>query len=256
MENYNPKAGLIIVPLVLLSTAIYGISIGLTNEGAYATSQQQNFTSIQGQENIMPTNSTLPQDTNITTNNASSTAASRSFRVTFESMYINIDHDPLTSGEWIFDVYVNGEFVPLWVGSREVDVGNTVEFDEGNSIIVTVPAGNNSNMSNIRIVTAGFENDFDFEDLPNLAPVLGMDIPFPIYQYMAQDAVEEFTVGNMNDPIGFIANQFTPAENFGVGSYELCSLPNFQASENTSELNDTICDFILRYSIEEINPQQ
>lgn len=60
MENYNPKAGLIIAPLVLLSTAIYGISIALTNEGAYATSQQQNFTSIQGQENTMPTNSTLP----------------------------------------------------------------------------------------------------------------------------------------------------------------------------------------------------
>lgn len=237
----------------MLSIGIYDTSIALSNESAYATSEQ-NSTSIQGSANSVPANSTLPQDTNTTANNASTTA-SRSFRITFESIYINTDHDPLTSGEWIFDAYVNGELVPLWVGSREVDVGNTVGFAEGNSITVTVPAGNNSNSSNIRIVTAGFENDFDYEDLPNLAPVLSMDIPFPIYLFMAQDIVEEFTVGNTNDPIGYIANQFTAMENFGVGSYELCSLPNFQASENTSELNDTICDFVLKYRIEEVTAQ-
>lgn len=250
----NQKAILILAPLIILSASIYCSSIAWSNENAYATSQQ-NSTSIQEQRNgTMTANSTLPRDTSLTSNNAST--VSRSFRITFESMYINTDHDPLTPGEWILDVYVNGELVPLWVGSREVDVGNTIEFDEGNSITVTVPAGNNSNNSNIRIVTAGFENDFDYEDLPNLAPVLGMDIPFPIYLYMAQDAVEEFTVGNMNDPIGFIANQFTAAVNFGIGSYELCSVPNFQASENTAELNDTICDFVLKYRIEEVNAQQ
>lgn len=253
--KHNPKAGLILATFVLSSTLIYGTSIALTNESAYATLQQQNSTSIQGPINGMAANSTTPQDINTTSNNASTTA-SRSFRVTFESMHINNDHDPLTSGEWILDAYVNGELVPLWVGSREVDVDNTVEFNEGNSITVTVPAGNNSNNSNIRIVTAGFENDFDYEDLPNLAPVLGMDIPFPIYLYMTQDVVEEFTVGNTNDPIGYVANQFTAIENFGVGSYELCSLPNFQASENTAELNDTICDFVLEYRIEEVTGQQ
>jgi hypothetical protein len=253
--KFNQRAGLILAPLIVLSTGIYSTSIALTNESAYATSEQNSTsTSIQEQANDAPTNTTLPQDGNSTSNNASST--SRSFRITFESMRINTDHDPLTAGEWILDAYVNGELVPLWVGSREVDIGNTIEFDEGNSITVTVPAGNNSNNSNIRIVTAGFENDFDYEDLPNLALVLGMDVPFPIYLYMAQDAVEEFTVGNLNDPIGFIANQFTAAENFGAGSYELCSLPNFQASENTSELNDTICDFVLNYRIEEVNAQQ
>ncbi len=253
--KHNPKAGLILTSLVLLSTLIYGTSIALTNESAYATLQQQNSTSIQGPINGMTANSTTPQDINATSNNASTTAP-RSFRVTFDSMYINNDHDPLTAGEWILDAYVNGELVPLWVGSREVDVDNTVEFNEGNSITVTVPTGNNSNSSNIRIVTAGFENDFDYEDLPNLAPVLGMDIPFPIYLYMAQDVVEEFTLGNTNDPIGYVANQFTAIENFGVGSYELCSLPNFQASENTAELNDTICDFVLEYRIEEVTAQQ
>lgn len=253
--KHNPKAGLILASLVLLSTLIYGTSIALTNESAYATLQQQNSTSIQGPVNGMTANSTTPDNINATSNNASTTAP-RSFRVTFESMYINNDHDPLTAGEWILDAYVNGELVPLWVGSREVDVDNTVEFNEGNSITVTVPAGNNSNNSNIRIVTAGFENDFDYEDLPNLAPVLGMDIPFPIYLYMTQDVVEEFTVGNTNDPIGYVANQFTAIENFGVGSYELCSLPNFQASENTAELNDTICDFVLEYRIEEVTAQQ
>ena len=253
-KKSNQKSGLILAPLIILSVSIYGSSIALTNENVSATSQQ-NSTSVQEQGNgtMMTTNNTLSQNTGSTSNNASTT--SRSFEVTFESMDINTDHDPLTPGEWILDAYVNGELVPLWIGSREVDVGNTVEFNEGNSITVTVPAGNNSNSSNIRIVTAGFENDFGYEDLPNLAPVLGMDIPFPIYLYMAQDAVEEFTIGNMNDPIGFIANQFTAAENFGVGSYELCSLPNFQASENTSELNDTICDFVLNYRIEEINAQ-
>lgn len=251
--KYDQKAGLFLAPLIILSTSIYSTSIALTHENAYATSEQ-NSTSIQGQRNdVTANNSTSPQDTSSTNNNASSTP--RNFRITFESMYINTDHDPLTPGEWILDAYVNGELVPLWVGSREVDVDSTVEFGEGNSITVTVPAGNNSNNSNIRIVTAGFENDFDYEDLPNLAPVLGMDITFPIYLYMTQDAVEEFTVGNMNDPIGFIANQFSAADNFGVGSHELCSLPNFQASENTAELNDTICDFVLNYRIEEVNAQ-
>ena len=252
----NTKFGIALTPLVLLSTLLYGASIALTNENAYATSQQQNSTSIQESVNDMTTNSSTSQDINATSNSASTAAASRSFRVTFESLYINNDHDPLTSGEWILDAYVNGELVPLWVGSREVDIDNTVEFNEGNTITVTVPAGNNSNSSNIRIVTAGFENDFDYEDLPNLAPVLGMDIPFPIYLYMAQDVVEEFTVGNTNDPIGYVANQFAATENFGVGSYELCSLPNFQASENTAELNDTICDFVLEYRIEEVTGQQ
>ncbi len=251
--KYNQKASLILAPLIVLSTSMYGISLASTNESAYATSEQ-NSTSIQRQENGLPANSTLPQDTNSTSNNASSTA--RSFRITFESMYINMDHDPLTAGEWILDAYVNGELVPLWVGSKQVDVNNNVEFGEGNSITVAVPAGNNSNSSNIRIVTAGFENDFGYEDLPNLAPILGMDISYPIYLYMTQDAVEEFTIGNLNDPIGFIANQFSSADNFGVGSYELCSLPNFQASENTSELNDTICDFVLKYSIEDVTAQE
>ena len=254
IEKYNRKAGLILAPLIVLSTSIYGTSLASTNESAYATSEQ-NSTSLQGQGNgTESANSTLPQDTNSTNSNASSTA--RSFRITFESMTINMDHDPLTPGEWILDAYVNGELVPLWIGSREVDVNNNVEFDEDNSITVTIPAGNNSNNSNIRIVTAGFENDFDYEDLPNLAPVLGMDIPFPIYLYTTQDAVEEFTIGNLNDPIGFIANQFSSADNFGVGSYEECSLPNFQASENTSELNDTICDFVLKYRIEELTAQE
>jgi hypothetical protein len=253
IEKHNHKAGLLLAPLVVMSAGIYATSIALTNESAYATSEQ-NSTSVQGQIGDVTANSTMLQNNSSTDNNVSST--SRSFRITFESMYINTDHDPLTPGEWIFDVYVNGELVPLWVGSRELDINNTVEFSEGNSFTVTVPAGSNSNNSNIRIVTAGFENDFDYEDLPNLSPVLGMDIPFPIYVYMAQDAVEEFTLGNTNDPIGFIANQFSPVDNFGVGSHELCSLPNFQASENTAELSDTICDFVLKYRIEEVGAQQ
>ncbi len=42
---------------------------------------------------------------------------------------LNTDHDPLYTGEWVMDAYVNDIQVPLWSGLLEADSGETIFFD-------------------------------------------------------------------------------------------------------------------------------
>lgn len=54
-----------------------------------------------------------------------SSFSNRQLNVTFNSIKINNDHDPLFPGEWKIDSYVNGQRTQLWLGSEltRVDTG-------------------------------------------------------------------------------------------------------------------------------------
>lgn len=144
------------------------------------------------------------------------------------------------------DVYVNEQIVPLFPGSISVNDGETVQLTENNVATVSVPQN-----GEIRIVTAGFENDIGYEPLPIIAPILETEIPFDQYTARAQAVVADYVLAEANDLQGFVEKRYTAAENFGVGQHSDCSEPNDFATSPQGFL-DTKCDFRLDYRIEEV----
>ncbi|MGH9978999.1 MAG: hypothetical protein ACRD8Z_24685, partial [Nitrososphaeraceae archaeon] len=160
---------------------------------------------------------------------------------------VNTDHDPLFSGEWVMDAYVNNWWLPLMVGVTDFDDGEIINLTEGNRVVVTVP---NNESRELRIVTVGFEDDGLREVLPIISPLL-MNSTYPSSVYITQDIVEQLTRFNANDPNGFVASQFTAADNFGVGEHRLCSFRNIQATDPQNWW-ESACDFELFLQIEEV----
>ncbi|MGH9951042.1 MAG: hypothetical protein ACRD5J_05395 [Nitrososphaeraceae archaeon] len=76
---------------------------------------QSCFSSVKAQQ---------PDDDNVSMN----TNNSKQFNVTFNGISVNTDHDPLYTGEWVMDAYVNDIQVPLWSGLLEADSGETIFF--------------------------------------------------------------------------------------------------------------------------------
>ena len=212
--------------------------------------QQQNTTAAQGQD-------------------------TRTFRVTFERMDINVDHDPVFEGEWLMDVYVNQQRLPLIPSSVSLGSGDTYTFDQNNQVTVTVPA----ETGHIWITTAGWENDVGFEPLPNLLPILtiaevppeedveeedvfidGVDpqdtigpiMTFGEYTTAIQGTIAEQTAGLANDPQGVVKKAFYPNDNFGIGQHSDCSEPNQFAVDDIQMYYEQTCDFVLHWSIEEV----
>ncbi|MGH9977166.1 MAG: hypothetical protein ACRD8Z_15220, partial [Nitrososphaeraceae archaeon] len=156
-----------------------------------------------------------------TTNN------SKQFNVTFNGIAVNTDHDPLYTGEWVMDAYVNDIRVPLWTGALEADSGETIFFDilgygvdehysqigrppldeesQEYSTVVTVPHN-----GELRIVLLGYERDwFGSNSIPDISERLSMNITFPSYVLRAQNTIADMLQSNLNDPNGFFAATFT-----------------------------------------------
>ncbi len=196
----------------------------------------------------------------------------KQFKVTFNGIAVNTDHDPLYSGEWVMDAYVNDVRVPLWPGSLEVDSGETITFDPRGfgtdeyyssltdaqlkeelldySTIVTVPQD-----GELRIVALGYEHDwFGSSSIPDISNRLNMNITFPSYVLRAQNTVADLLQSNLNDANGFVAANFTEGDSFGVGRHIQCSVPNKQAIDVEIQNLDNIntCDFELIYTIEQV----
>jgi hypothetical protein len=157
----------------------------------------------------------------------------RVLRVTFDSIRINTDHDPFTSGsgEWRLWVRAGSQWFEVR-GLGDVDDGDTIRINR--SIFLTVP---DSGTTPVAIQTIGYEDDCDsqFAKTSIRSPSLG-DIA---------------CLANGNDEIGFIADVHTRGENFGVGTHNIASTRNPDGS------SDTGGDFNLRYRIEQtsvINP--
>jgi hypothetical protein len=114
----------------------------------------------------------------------------RQFRITFEKLHVNVDHDPIFEGEWIMDSYVNRQRVPLFSGPISVADGETVDLSRNNSIVVAVP----EESGHIWIVSAGWENDVGFEEAPSLEPIFrtqGGDGEIEQEQRLAEEGIVE-----------------------------------------------------------------
>lgn len=175
----------------------------------------------------------------------------RTFRVTFDTLHVNVDHDPFSEGEWVMDVYVNDQVATLWDGSVSVNNEETIQLTENNQLTVTVPATNGK----IMLTTAGWENDLGFDQPPTiLAELLDeTTMSFDEFTRRAQSVVAENVGGfQANDPNGYVEAQFTAAENFGVGQHRMCSQPNEIATPALTTLFDQTCDFELEFTIEEV----
>ncbi len=279
-------------------------------EQPFTAPQSSSF--LQQEENILTTAKIVPAqqlqeqpDLNRTIQQQATDEGNRQFRITFEKLHVNVDHDPIFGGEWLMDVYVNQQRVPLFSGSIPVRDGETVDLSRNNSIVVTVP----EESGHIWIVTAGWENDVGFEGVPSLGPILKTqgeegegEIELQQQQFAEQGIVEEedlkvldagqvgigdvnyedrvadeidraaakpnlafeeyvnvvqetiaYHTGSANDAQGYVQNQFTASDNFGVGDHRTCSEPNQFADEGgVNTANTRACDFELEYRVEEI----
>ncbi len=163
-----------------------------------------------------------------------SSSSNRQLNVTFNSIKINNDHDPLFPGEWKIDSYVNGQ-----------RTGQTITFREKN-VNVIIPAN-----GTLRIVTVGVEFDIDPQDgLPNIAGILDKDLPLSDYSDEVGNSIEHLIAFDRNDAIGIVAKEYNAKSNFGIGHHDECSESVGEAGDLYDEV-DTSCDFRLRYSITE-----
>ncbi|HET6590018.1 MAG TPA: hypothetical protein VFG45_07645 [Candidatus Nitrosocosmicus sp.] len=171
----------------------------------------------------------------------------RTFEVTFDSLTVNYDHDPVFGGEWVMNAYVNNHIVDLFPGSITVNDGDTVNFTGVHSVNLTIP---NNNLGFIRISTIGWENDVGFTPIPVFFTLLDTRVPFYLYIQLAQQAIVPFIAGP-NDPNGFVAIQYNKDVDFGVGSHTICSARNVAATDPTSWYEGN-CDYRINFTIKEI----
>ena len=175
----------------------------------------------------------------------------RQFRVTFDTLKVHVDHDPLPEGEgeWVMDAYVNDKFVTLFDGSISVDNGEKIDFTSNNSVTVSVP---NNQSGFIRVGITGYENDIGFDQLPVFQELLDMDTPFPIYVALVQAAVDPFVTFDANDPNGYVAVQYGQNDNFGEGYHVVCSERNVVATDPSGPF-ESACDYTIQFNIEEVS---
>ena len=153
----------------------------------------------------------------------------RQLRVTFDSIRINNDHDPVFSGEWNLWVRAGGSWFQL-SGLGDVDNGQTVNINKTLTLIVP----ENGSWS---VETTGWEDDCDDRFRSSDAQAERGDLS-------AADLQCEL---DGNDNIGIVSNIATPytaADNFGVGQHNSPSRRNGDA--------DTLNDFNLRFHVEEV----
>ena len=192
----------------------------------------------------------------------------RKLNVTFNSIFINDNHDILFPAEWQLDAYVNNKRIHLSDNAElnRVESGQAINF-KGKSLALEVPEN-----STLRIITVGAELDEGVIDgnyknngssvdvggheaadgvLPDISGILDTEAPLPEYKDKAEDSIQFLTTYDRNDAIGMIATEYDASNNFGICDH-------FDCSESTGEVGDifdtvdTNCDYRLSYTIEEI----
>jgi hypothetical protein len=214
-------------------------------------------------------NTTLNKDGNaLSQGSGNSNDTIRKLNVTFNSIFINDNHDILYPAEWQLDAYVNNKRIHLSdnTGLDRAESGQAINF-KGKSITLEVPEN-----STLRIVTVGAELDEGVIDskykvngpsvdvagqtasdgvLPDISGILNTEAPLPEYRDKVEDSIQFLTTYDRNDAVGIIASEYDTRNNFGVGDH-------LQCSESTGEVGDifdtvdTNCDYRLSYTIGEI----
>ena len=253
------------------------------NYGSYDKNDNKNTNSSNadyvglGQNKSLPdknTNFTISNNTLDLGRNASSVNQARSedsirkLNITFNSIFINYNHDILFPAEWKLDAYVNNKRVQLSdnSGLDRVNSGQAIDF-KGKSLAIDLPEN-----STLRIATVGAELDeggatddmrknnqtgmdgrgVDSGEgvLPDISGILDTQTPLPEYRDKVENSVQFLTTYDRNDAIGIITREFDARNNFGIGDHYDCS-------ESTGEVGDifdtadTNCDYRLSYTIEE-----
>ncbi len=222
------------IPLLIIMVLGY-VSLPIVD------AQQQDNASLPGVDPLLAGNAiSLTGDMSAVNN-------TRTFEVTFDSLTVNDDHDPIFSGEWVMDAYVNNRIIDLFPGSMSVNDGDTVNFTGINSANITIP---DNNLGFIRISLIGWENDVGFEPIPVFFTLLDTRVPFYLHSGLVQQAIVPFVLGP-NDPNGFMTVQYNKDVNFGEGSHSICSARNVAATDPNSWYEGN-CDYRINFTIEEI----
>lgn len=205
-----------------------------------------------------------------------------SYKVVFESILIKDKHEdiPFSNAQWMMDVYVNEERIPLSSDSGLFNVYENQEVGFRNKgITLNIPAN-----ESIRIVTAGFEQDSPQNIvLPDISNELKQAIPtVQVSEYydlkgeyagigggggrnisynvsgsevaVAYDIASKIMPYNTDDAIGIVSKEYSLEDNFGIGQHHDCSSANSNIT-NVQERQKTSCDFILKYSIIDVDQQ-
>jgi hypothetical protein len=187
--------------------------------------------------------------------------------VTFNSIFVNDDHDILFPAEWKLDGYVNNKRVQLSdnSGLDRVESGQVIDFND-KSVTIDVPEN-----GSLRIATVGAEMDdgdiggrnknnqstvYGGGDgtsetvLLDISGILDIEAPLPEYKDKVEDSVQFLTAYDRNDAIGIIAREFDARNSFGIGDHYDCS----ESTGEVGDLFDTVdtnCDYRLSYTIVE-----
>lgn len=233
LKNFREQLPILIMPLFIVMVFS---SVNLSTVEAQQQQNQQGNTSLLTDSTIALTGGDI--------NNLNTT---KNFKVTFDSVTVNDDHDPIFGGEWVMDAYVNNRVIDLFPGSITVNDGDTVNFTGINSVNLTIP---DNNLGFIRISTLGWENDVGFEPIPVFFTLLDTRVPFYLHAGLVQQATVPFIVGP-NDPNGVVAVQYNKDLNFGVGSHSICSAKNVAATDPSAWYEGN-CDYRINFTIEEL----
>ncbi|HZD35642.1 MAG TPA: hypothetical protein VE130_10590 [Nitrososphaeraceae archaeon] len=219
------------------------------------------------------TNDTLLSVSKDSANNKISNATSigsenpmRKLNITFNSIFVNNNHDILFPAEWKLVAYVNNKSIYLSDNPNmdRVESGERIDFKD-KSIVIDVLEN-----STLRIVSVGVELDDGVIDgeyknnmsgaytegdntgiLPDITGILDTESPLPEYRNKLEDSVQFLTIYDRNDAIGIIVAEYNARSNFGIGDHSVCS-------ESTGEVGDifdtvdTNCDYRLFYTIEDV----
>jgi hypothetical protein len=188
----------------------------------------------------------------------------RKLNITFNSIFVNNNHDILFPAEWQLVAYVNNKRIYLSDNSdmNRVERGQEIDFRE-KSIVADVPEN-----GSLRIVTVGIELDDGVIDstykndgavgdktgdglLPDISGILDTESPLPEYKNEVEDSVRFLTTYDRNDAVGIIVMEYDARSNFGIGDHSVCS----ESSGEVGDIFDTVdtnCDYRLSYTIEEV----
>jgi hypothetical protein len=154
----------------------------------------------------------------------------RKLRISIDSIRINQDHDPWSTGEWRLFIQAGNEWFEV-PGLDAVDNGSIRTIAKVTEIILP-------EKGRLTLRTTGWENDCDSAFLTDYRHIHQFknifEVPMAAFQCIA----------DQNDHIGRLNLAYSTAENFGIGSHDLASEQNHDS--------ETKQDFNLRFRIEEV----
>ena len=228
---------------------------------------QQNKTLINNTTRSVSKKSLDRENNSSLVNGSKSEDSIRKLNVTFNSIFVNDDHDILFPVEWKLDGYVNNKRVQLSdnSGLDRVESGQVIGFND-KSVTIEVPEN-----GSLRIATVGAEMDdgdiggrnknnqstvYGGGDgtseavLFDISGILDIEVPLPEYKDKVENSVQLLTTYDRNDAIGIIAREFDVRNSFGIGDHYDCS----ESTGEVGDLFDTVdtnCDYRLSYTIVE-----